>query len=105
MPKTVPIKVRDISTALWGLEDWVRALREVLSYMDPNTSVQVPEDLVKYSMDGGGTIKLIRGCPPPAPEDEECDDEHPGRGHAYGHDKEHGKGKGKGKAKAKGAKK
>jgi hypothetical protein len=99
MAKTVPVKIHEINRALWGVEDWIRAVREVLAFLPDDQTIQVPSELMIYAEEGPGGIPYIRGCPPPPAPNDGCDDDDPGHGHghghAYGHDKDKDKGKGK----------
>jgi hypothetical protein len=60
------VTIRQITDALYGIENWCRSLREVLLLLPADMKIKLPA-----GSDGGGVPQgLDYGCPPPRPVDE-----------------------------------
>ena len=92
------LKMKQLSDTLWMIEDWIRAVREVLM-TNEDTTLTLPEVPTIVALDDTGQIKLLRGCPPPET------DKKGGKGGKGGKGKGKGKDKGKGKGGSKKGKK
>ena len=71
------VQIRDLTTALWNIEDWIRSVREVLILLPEDTRIKLRNGLSAIKTDG--VIPMTKGCPPPCIEPpviiDPCEDE------------------------------
>ena len=63
------VTIKQITDALYGIENWCRSLREILLLLPPGMTIMLSGQATQGSAGGGVPQGLDYGCPPPIPAD------------------------------------